>query len=116
MEFFKWKMWLSEAVSRSNITSRRNLSFKKMFYCYILYRSKTRKIESIKENCEVILSCLQEIENLDALASLQSLFLGTNKITQLQHLEGLHNLTVLSIQVFTLKSSSTLVGVIIEIV
>ena len=43
----------------------------------------------------------QMIENLDSLSSLQSLFLGTNKITQLQHLEGLHNLTVLSIQVHT---------------
>ena len=39
------------------------------------------------------------IENLDSLSSLQSLFLGTNKITQLQNLDGLHNLTVLSIQV-----------------
>lgn len=42
---------------------------------------------------------LQVIENLDALSSLQSLFLGTNKITKLQNLDGLHNLTVLSIQV-----------------
>lgn len=47
--------------------------------------------------CVVTVS--QVIENLDALASLQSLFLGTNKITQLQNLDGLHNLTVLSIQV-----------------
>lgn len=50
-----------------------------------------------------LLSCvvtvLQVIENLDALTSLQSLFLGTNKITKLQNLDGLHNLTVLSIQV-----------------
>lgn len=47
------------------------------------------------------LLCSQVIENLDTLASLQSLFLGTNKITKLQNLEGLHNLTVLSIQVFS---------------
>ncbi|MEQ2184369.1 hypothetical protein GOODEAATRI_007180, partial [Goodea atripinnis] len=38
------------------------------------------------------------IENLDALSSLQSLFLGTNKITKLQNLDSLHNLSVLSIQ------------------
>lgn len=43
----------------------------------------------------------QVIENLDTLSSLQSLFLGTNKITKLQNLEGLHNLTVLSIQVIS---------------
>lgn len=42
---------------------------------------------------------LQVIEGLDSLSSLQSLFLGTNKITQLQNLDGLHNLSVLSIQV-----------------
>lgn len=50
-----------------------------------------------------ILSNSQVIENLDTLSSLQSLFLGTNKITKLQNLEGLHNLTVLSIQVFYLS-------------
>lgn len=48
--------------------------------------------------------CSQVIENLDTLSSLQSLFLGTNKITTLQNLDGLHNLTVLSIQVFSRKS------------
>lgn len=55
-----------------------------------------------------ILLCSQVIENLDTLTSLQSLFLGTNKITTLQNLEGLHNLTVLSIQVIH-KLSSTIV-------
>lgn len=51
------------------------------------------------------LFCSQVIENLDTLSSLQSLFLGTNKITKLQNLEGLHSLTVLSIQVFSHKFS-----------
>lgn len=46
-----------------------------------------------------MLLCSQVIENLDSLTSLQSLFLGTNKITRLQNLDALHNLTVLSIQV-----------------
>lgn len=54
------------------------------------------------ENCShlCLIPILQVIENLDALSSLQSLFLGTNKITKLQNLDGLHNLTVLSIQVY----------------
>lgn len=62
-----------------------------------------------------ILLCSQVIENLDTLASLQSLFLGTNKITTFQNLEGLHNLTVLSIQVFSHISSSILVGMVTKI-
>lgn len=41
----------------------------------------------------------QVIENIDALANLDSLFLGKNKITKLQNLDALTNLTVLSIQV-----------------
>lgn len=49
----------------------------------------------------ILLLFSQVIENLDTLSSLQSLFLGTNKIATLQSLEGLHSLTVLSIQVFT---------------
>lgn len=42
---------------------------------------------------------LQAIENIDTLANLDSLFLGKNKITKLQNLDALTNLTVLSIQV-----------------
>lgn len=53
---------------------------------------------------------LQVIENLDALSSLQSLFLGTNKITKLQNLDGLHHLTVLSIQVSPRRSGLHAVG------
>lgn len=53
---------------------------------------------------------LQVIDNLDALSSLQSLFLGTNKITKLQNLDGLHNLTVLSIQVPARRSSQHTIG------
>lgn len=45
---------------------------------------------------------LQAIENIDALANLDSLFLGKNKITKLQNLDALTNLTVLSIQVLIL--------------
>lgn len=45
---------------------------------------------------------LQVIENIDALANLDSLFLGKNKITKLQNLDALTNLTVLSIQVLVL--------------
>lgn len=41
----------------------------------------------------------QAIENIDALTSLESLFLGKNKITKLQNLDALTNLTVLSMQV-----------------
>ena len=51
--------------------------------------------------------CSQVIENLDTLSSLQSLFLGTNKITTLQNFEGLHNLTVLSIQVMQMFFSTS---------
>lgn len=45
---------------------------------------------------------LQAIENIDTLAQLDSLFLGKNKITKLQNLDALTNLTVLSIQVLVL--------------
>lgn len=45
------------------------------------------------------------------MTSLQSLFLGTNKITKLQNMDALHNLTVLSIQVFSHRSSSARVTV-----
>lgn len=45
---------------------------------------------------------LQAIENIDTLAHLDSLFLGKNKITKLQNLDALTNLTVLSIQVLVL--------------
>ncbi|XP_041125611.1 protein phosphatase 1 regulatory subunit 7-like isoform X3 [Polyodon spathula] len=38
------------------------------------------------------------IENIENLSHLDSLFLGTNKITKLQNLDGLASLTVLSIQ------------------
>ncbi|XP_034498631.1 protein phosphatase 1 regulatory subunit 7 [Ailuropoda melanoleuca] len=38
------------------------------------------------------------IENIDTLTSLESLFLGKNKITKLQNLDALTNLTVLSMQ------------------
>lgn len=48
----------------------------------------------------------QVIENLDTLSSLQSLFLGTNKITKFQNLDGLHNLSVLSIQVLSQQTRS----------
>lgn len=44
------------------------------------------------------------IENVDALTSLESLFLGKNKITKLQNLDALTNLTVLSMQVRTARS------------
>lgn len=43
----------------------------------------------------------QAIENIDTLTNLQSLFLGKNKITKLQNLDALTNLTVLSMQVLT---------------
>lgn len=45
------------------------------------------------------LSLPQAIENIDALTSLESLFLGKNKITKLQNLDALTSLTVLSMQV-----------------
>lgn len=48
------------------------------------------------------LGILQAIENIDTLANLDSLFLGKNKITKLQNLDALTNLTVLSIQVLIL--------------
>ncbi|XP_068025555.1 protein phosphatase 1 regulatory subunit 7-like, partial [Melanerpes formicivorus] len=38
------------------------------------------------------------IENIDTLATLDSLFLGKNKITKLQNLDALTSLTVLSVQ------------------
>ncbi|XP_041125610.1 protein phosphatase 1 regulatory subunit 7-like isoform X2 [Polyodon spathula] len=41
------------------------------------------------------------IENIENLSHLDSLFLGTNKITKLQNLDGLASLTVLSIQVLS---------------
>lgn len=41
------------------------------------------------------------IENIDTLTNLESLFLGKNKITKLQNLDALTNLTVLSMQVRT---------------
>lgn len=41
----------------------------------------------------------QAIENIDTLTSLDSLFLGKNKITKLQNLDALSNLRVLSMQV-----------------
>lgn len=44
-------------------------------------------------------SSSQAIENIDTLTSLESLFLGKNKITKLQNLDALTNLTVLSMQV-----------------
>lgn len=75
-----------------------------------------RKVENRKcmiNNCIVLFWCFfpsQVIENLDTLSSLQSLFLGTNKITRLQNLDGLHNLSVLSIQVVSQQSLSTLKG------
>lgn len=47
------------------------------------------------------LSLSQAIENIDTLTSLESLFLGKNKITKLQNLDALTNLTVLSMQVLT---------------
>lgn len=62
--------------------------------------------QKVKRSLEIICVfcfCSQVIENLDTLSSLQSLFLGTNKITKLQNLDGLHNLTVLSIQVLSYK-------------
>lgn len=61
------------------------------------YRKNYKMIKS----CFCVFLSSQVIENLDTLSSLQSLFLGTNKITKLQNLEGLHNLTVLSIQVIS---------------
>ena len=45
--------------------------------------------------CDV---CLQKIENLDTLTSLEQLWLGKNKITSLDGLSSLTNLTILSIQ------------------
>jgi len=42
---------------------------------------------------------VQVIENLDTLVQLDSLYLGKNKITQLQNLSSLTQLTVLSLQV-----------------
>lgn len=45
------------------------------------------------------LSLSQAIENIDTLTSLESLFLGKNKITKLQNLDALSNLRVLSMQV-----------------
>ena len=45
------------------------------------------------------LSSPQAIENIDTLTSLESLFLGKNKITKLQNLDALSNLRVLSMQV-----------------
>jgi len=42
---------------------------------------------------------LQVIENLDALVQLDSLYLGKNKITQIQNLSSLTRLTILSLQV-----------------
>lgn len=41
---------------------------------------------------------LQVIENLDELTNLESLFLGKNKITQLNNLQSLSKLKLLSIQ------------------
>lgn len=49
----------------------------------------------------VTLSFSQAIENIDTLTNLESLFLGKNKITKLQNLDALTNLTVLSMQVLT---------------
>ena len=48
-------------------------------------------------NCGPVFS--QAIENIDTLTSLGSLCLGKNKITKLQNLDALTNLTVLSMQV-----------------
>jgi len=41
----------------------------------------------------------QVIENLDTLVQLDSLYLGKNKITQIQSLSSLTQLTILSLQV-----------------
>jgi len=42
---------------------------------------------------------MQVIENIDTLVQLDSLYLGKNKITQIQNLSSLTQLTVLSLQV-----------------
>ena len=42
----------------------------------------------------------QKIENIDSLVKLDSLFLGKNKITAIENISSLTNLTVLSLQVF----------------
>ena len=43
----------------------------------------------------------QVIENLDTPVQLDSLYLGKNKITQIQSLSSLTQLTILSLQVWT---------------
>ena len=43
--------------------------------------------------------CLQVIENLDTLVQLDSLYLGKNKVTKIQNLSSLTQLTILSLQV-----------------
>jgi len=42
---------------------------------------------------------VQVIENLDTLVQLDSLYLGKNKITQIQNVSSLTQLTILSLQV-----------------
>jgi len=42
---------------------------------------------------------LQVIENLDALVQLDSLYLGKNKISKIQNLSSLTQLSILSLQV-----------------
>jgi len=43
---------------------------------------------------------LQVIENLDALVQLDSLYLGKNKISKIQNLSSLTQLSILSLQVW----------------
>ena len=46
---------------------------------------------------------VQAIENLDTLVQLDSLYLGKNKITKIQNLSSLTNLTILSLQVLDVR-------------
>ena len=53
------------------------------------------------------------LENLDTFVNLDSLYIGKNKITKIQNLDMLTNLTVLSMQVSfqpTLKQQTTFIG------
>jgi len=49
--------------------------------------------------CLVCFLYTQVIENIDSLVQLDSLYLGKNKITQIQNLSSLTQLTILSLQV-----------------
>jgi Leucine-rich repeat (LRR) protein len=77
---------------------------KSRLLCFLVQASFLYQIQLTATVLTAVPSFSQAIENIDTLTNLESLFLGKNKITKLQNLDALTNLTVLSMQVLILPS------------